>query len=214
MTVCQSTALHSLMAGSSLGFCRRSYYQHHTSLRLPLTSSSMNSQSTSLLYYPASTGTARMSMIFVTTLPTFPISCLLLMVAQPGTFGWIIGTTDGLRLAAGSGPVFRFDPRSYRAETYGCRSGMTFVQLAFRFCHLPMRGTHSVRFDNQGLLKKQSSFRKFALAKYSAALHSEWDAIISVYNLMDRFPQLPVLEHVLGHRDKELDYDDPPSMHK
>ncbi len=102
---------------------------------------------------------------------------------QMGTFGWIIGTTSGTRLAAGSGPVFGYDPRSYRAETYGCRAGMTFVQLVFQFCRRPMSGTLEVRFDNQGLLKKQQSFRKFALAKYSAALHSEWDAVISVYNL-------------------------------
>jgi hypothetical protein len=73
-----------------------------------------------------------------------------------------------------------------------------------------MHGSLSVRFDNQGLLKKQTSFRKFALTKYSAALHSEWDAIISVYNLMDRFPQLPVLKHVFGHQDNSLDYDDLP----
>jgi hypothetical protein len=49
------------------------------------------------------------------------------------TFGWIIGTTCGTRLAAGSGPVFGFNPRSYRAETSGCRAGMTFVQLVFQF---------------------------------------------------------------------------------
>jgi hypothetical protein len=55
-------------------------------------------------------------------------------VDNMGTFGWIIGTTSGTRLAAGSGPVFGFDPRSYRAETYGCRAGMTFVQLVFQFC--------------------------------------------------------------------------------
>jgi hypothetical protein len=85
--------------------------------------------------------------------------------ANMGTFGWIIGTNDGARLASGSGPVFGFDPRSYRAETYRCRAGMTFVQLAFLFCHLPMHGSLSVRFDNQGLLKKQLSFREFALAK-------------------------------------------------
>jgi hypothetical protein len=71
-----------------------------------------------------------------------------------------------------------------------------------------MHGTLSVRFDNQGLLKKQTSFRKFALAKYSAALHSEWDAIISIYNLMDRFPRLPVLKHVFGHQDNDLAYAD------
>jgi hypothetical protein len=43
-----------------------------------------------------------------------------------------------------------------------------------------MSGTLELRFDNQALLKKETSFRKFALAKYSAALHSEWDAVISV----------------------------------
>jgi hypothetical protein len=61
-----------------------------------------------------------------------------------GTFGWITGTTNGLRFAAGSNPVFEVDLHSYRAETYGCHSGMTFVQLAFRFSHLPMHGTLSI----------------------------------------------------------------------
>jgi hypothetical protein len=87
---------------------------------------------------------------------------------------------------------------------------MTFVQLVFEFCRRPMSGTLKVRFDNQGLLKKQTSFRKFALAKYSAALHSEWEAVISVYNMMDRFPNLPVLKHVYGHQDKDIAFADLP----
>ena len=127
-----------------------------------------------------------------------------------GSFGWIVGTTSGTRLAAGSGPVFGLDPCSYRVETYGCCAGMTFIQLVFQFCNCTMLGTLLVRFDNQGLLKKQVTFRKFALAKYSAALHLEWDAIISVYNLMDRFPSLPQLKHVYGHQDLEVDYADLP----
>jgi hypothetical protein len=64
------------------------------------------------------------------------------------TFGWIIGTTSGTRLAAGSGPVFGFDPRSYHAETCGFRTGMTLVQLVFQFCRRTMSGTLEVRFDN------------------------------------------------------------------
>jgi hypothetical protein len=87
---------------------------------------------------------------------------------------------------------------------------MTFLQLVFQYCNVPMTGTLSVRFDNQGLLKKQTTFRKYTLAKFSAALHSEWDAIISVYNLMDRFPQLPELKHVYGHQDSDFDYADLP----
>jgi hypothetical protein len=50
------------------------------------------------------------------------------------------------------------------------------------------------------------SFHKFALAKYIAALHSEWDAIVSVYNLMDWFPNLPVPEHLFGQHDLEINY--------
>jgi hypothetical protein len=73
-----------------------------------------------------------------------------------------------------------------------------------------MSGTLKICFDNKGLLKKQTSFRKFALAKHSAAQHSEWDAVISVYNLMDRFPNLPVLKHVYGHQDKDIAYADLP----
>jgi hypothetical protein len=120
-------------------------------------------------------------------------------------FGWIIGTTEGLRLVAGSGPVFGFDPCSFQAETYGCRSGMTFVELTFQFCHLPMHGTLLVCFDNQGLFKKQGSFQKFAMAKYSAALHSKWNAIISIYNLMDWFPNLSELKQVVVHHDLETE---------
>ncbi len=127
-----------------------------------------------------------------------------------GTFGWIIGTTTGTRLVSGSGPVFGFDPRSYRAETYGCRSGLTFITLAFRFCQLPMKGTLSIRCNSLGLIKKQASFRKFALAKYSAALHSEWDALISVFHLMNEFPEFPKLQHVLGHHDDDLSYQELP----
>jgi hypothetical protein len=87
---------------------------------------------------------------------------------------------------------------------------MSLFQIALNFCDCNMTGTLSVSFDNQGLLKKQASFCKFALARFSSALHSEWDALISVYNLMDRFPKLPFLKHVLGHQDLELDYSDLP----
>jgi hypothetical protein len=73
-----------------------------------------------------------------------------------------------------------------------------------------MHGALLVHFDNQGLLKKQVSFQKCALAKYSAALHTKWDAIISVYNLMDGFPNLPELQQIFGHQDLKLGYADLP----
>ena len=44
-----------------------------------------------------------------------------------GTFGWVIGTTSGTRLAAGSGPVFGFDPRSY-SEYRAVHQSLTFCK--------------------------------------------------------------------------------------
>jgi hypothetical protein len=130
-------------------------------------------------------------------------------VNNMGAFGWIIGTKTGTQLATGSGPVFGFDPWSYRAKTDGCLPGMTFVQLTFHLCQHPMhRILLSVCFDNQGLLKKQISFWKFALAKYSAALHSKWDILISIYNIMVTFPQLPELKHAYGHPDLNINFAD------
>ena len=36
-----------------------------------------------------------------------------------GSFGWILGKTNGERLAQGSGSVFGYDPSSYRSEISG-----------------------------------------------------------------------------------------------
>ena len=44
-----------------------------------------------------------------------------------GTFGWVLGTTDGTRLAKGYGPAFGSDPKSYRAECYGAKAGFLFL---------------------------------------------------------------------------------------
>jgi hypothetical protein len=65
--------------------------------------------------------------------------CKIMLVTDGGAadnmviFELITGTTHGLHLAAaGSGPVFRFDPHPHQAETYGYCSGMTFVPLTFQ----------------------------------------------------------------------------------
>ena len=58
---------------------------------------------------------------------------------KSGSFGWILGTTDGHRLAQGSGAVFGFDPKSYRAEISGCRAGLLFLcHAVLAYCSSPM----------------------------------------------------------------------------
>ena len=55
-------------------------------------------------------------------------------LAQYGSYGWVLGTKDGKRLAQGSGAAFGFDPRSYRAEGYGAKAGTLFILLALKYC--------------------------------------------------------------------------------
>jgi hypothetical protein len=55
-----------------------------------------------------------------------------------GSFGWVIALKSGQRLAQGQGITFGYDPRSYRAENYGCKAAHTFIQLACKFLHRPI----------------------------------------------------------------------------
>jgi hypothetical protein len=75
-----------------------------------------------------------------------------------GSFGWVVSTTEGERLARGSGSVFGSDPRSYRAEGHGAKAGTLFVQHCFYYCNMPIPpGQFTFYCDNQGLLKKLSN---------------------------------------------------------
>jgi hypothetical protein len=48
-----------------------------------------------------------------------------------GSFGWVISTKEGDRVAKGSGSVFGSDPRSYRAEGHGAKAGLLFIIHCF-----------------------------------------------------------------------------------
>jgi hypothetical protein len=41
-------------------------------------------------------------------------------------------------------------------------------------------------------------------------LIGKWDTLISVFHLMDKFPELPKLQHILGHQDDDLSYQNLP----
>jgi hypothetical protein len=72
-----------------------------------------------------------------------------------GSYGWVICNQDSTRLARGSGSVFGFDPRSYRAEGHGAKAGILFLVHCFLYCQQPLpTGQFKFYCDNEGLLKK------------------------------------------------------------
>jgi hypothetical protein len=124
------------------------------------------------------------------------------------SFGWVIGASDGSRLAQGFGSVFGYDPRSYRAEAHGAKAVALFLLHCFLYCDLTLPpGVFKFYCDNQGLLNKLTYMRSYRSAVYATCLHSEWDIVSSVHRLHYRFPALLEWLHVKGHQDDETPAD-------
>jgi hypothetical protein len=72
-----------------------------------------------------------------------------------GSYGWVVSTKEGTKIAQGSGSVFGCDPRSYRAEGYGAKAGTLFLIHCFTYCNVSIpEGPFTFYCDNEGLLKK------------------------------------------------------------
>ena len=109
-----------------------------------------------------------------------------------GAFVWVLGTTEGQRLAQGYGSVFGLNPSSFRAEGYGAKAGTLFLFHMFKYCERRFpEGAFPFSCDNRGVLKKLELFRDYPLASESSCLHPEWDLINAIHRLHHKFPQPP-----------------------
>jgi len=127
-----------------------------------------------------------------------------------GAFGWVVATRDPpRRLAQGKGPVFGFDPRSYRSENYGSWAGNLFIQKAFEFLGRPLP-TGSLRLcaDNLGMIRKLNWLFSYRLALTKSVLDSEWDILQANFDTLARYPDQPTILHVKGHQDKTKSYEE------
>lgn len=126
-----------------------------------------------------------------------------------GSYGWVLGTKTGRRIARGSGTVFGYDPKSYRAEISGSRAGLLFISHAMVYCNAGAfpTGCLSVYCDNSGFVTKIATLREYSLALTAHCLDAEWDLLASVIELLANFPTPPSFEHIQGHQDRHRDYD-------
>ena len=125
-----------------------------------------------------------------------------------GSFGWILCTKHGRRLAQGSRPVFGDDPSSYWAEISGSRAGLLFVCHASVYCEklLPY-GSLQIYCDIIGYVNKTATRQEHSLARISCCLDSDWDLLISINQLFSLFPMMPTGSHIQGHQDRHQDYE-------
>jgi hypothetical protein len=125
-----------------------------------------------------------------------------------GSAGWVIAVGNR-RIIQGQCPVPGFDPQSYRAEGYGMIGGLLFLRHLCLYCgHFQLLPLHKMYCDNLGLVTKVSKLLSFRLAPTQAALHSEFDVLATIHDLLRDFSLTPTIVHVKGHQDNHKPYED------
>ncbi len=133
-----------------------------------------------------------------------------------GSFGWVLSSLDGQRLAHGMGPARGRTPHSYRAEAYGLLSLLRFLRRIKEYTgmHEPLIGV--IATDSQGVLDTLQMGDNDPQAVEDPVdldegkvvldcLRPEWDLLIEIQTALQSMPHVH-LKHVEGHQDKKRPY--------
>jgi len=123
------------------------------------------------------------------------------------TFGWIIATPDGHRLAAGAGPC-QGRGNSLRSEGAGMLSRTLFLALISN--HMDHSITTKCISDNKELIRRMNEHKQYDEPFPNATLASEYDIIEEIYNTCKIYNIKSSYQWVRGHQDKDKEYDDLP----
>ena len=122
-------------------------------------------------------------------------------IAFEGSYGWVLCTEDGTRLAHGAGPVDGHDPRSFRAEGQGMLSVVCLLRRLFEWCCCTTPITGVLATDNTGLIDRvqQQSQQKYPVPNH--VFKSDWDVVQAIVLTQTAFAITTTYEHVKGHQD-------------
>jgi len=128
------------------------------------------------------------------------------------SFGWIMSTQDGTRLASCHGLASGYNTTSYRAEGYGMLSPIRFLYHYTTFHHIVQATSPQLVCDNLGLVTNVNKALKYDDYYTNSTLASDWDVLREiVWNCQSQ--QLPpTISHIKGHQDKKKPYEDLPLL--
>jgi hypothetical protein len=126
------------------------------------------------------------------------------------TFGWVIATPDGRRLARCSGPVFGPFGSSFRAEGCGFLSVSRFLVRLQEFFAIAPTWCIRMLTDNQGLISRLESSLPYIDPFPNLTLTADWDVTNEIVKSLRELPTPPTLAHVKGHQDDHIPYSDLP----
>jgi len=121
------------------------------------------------------------------------------------SFGWIIATPDGRRLAAGCGPC-EGRGNSLRSEGAGMLAATLFMALISHHMH------HTIKAkcisDNKELIRRMTEHKQYEEPYPNATLASEYDIIEEIYETCKIYKLDTSYYWVRGHQDRLTAYED------
>ena len=132
------------------------------------------------------------------------------------SFGWILSTRQGERLAEGMGPVRGMKVHSYRAEASGVLAFLRFLVHIARFTQMHDTWRGVLATDSQSLLDtlfgrdhpEQENTGPVDLDQNRVVLDvmcPEWDILIEIQKSLQLLSRV-CLEYIEGHQDKKTSY--------
>jgi exonuclease III len=130
-----------------------------------------------------------------------------------GSFGWMLSSDIGERLATGMGPARSSRPNSYRSEGYGMLALLVFLQRLAEFINLHGEWSGTIATDSKSLIDTIRGPNTQNPGRTSGTVYRrpldplspEWDVVIGIQQLLQEMPGLK-LEHIKGHQDRDCEY--------
>lgn len=93
------------------------------------------------------------------------------------SFGWIMSTPTGIRIASCHGPASGYNPTSYRAEGYVMLSPLRFMHHYTTFNNIAQINSPQLVCDNLGLVINVNKALQYDDYYTNATLASDWDVL-------------------------------------
>ena len=124
------------------------------------------------------------------------------------TFGWVMCTPDGTRLARGHGSC-PGRPNSLRGEASGMLAATLFLTLLKQNYQCTFDSTSlSFQSDNLELVTRQLNHQSYTYPYPNTTLTAEFDLTEMIYRLHRKHELPSGFSHVKGHQDHTTDYAD------
>ena len=128
-----------------------------------------------------------------------------------GSFGWVLSSKEGTRLAQCRGPAFGSNQTSYRAEGYGMLSCLRFLHHLHSTTSDNLKST-GIWCDNESMVDRTNEWphRDFLTLHPNKTLDSDYDVLAEIWDTLQGLPQnnKPTIRHVKGHQDSNKAYDE------